>query len=165
MHRDITYVRAVKCHSHISGCLMAAVHLVGAGTVLPAVSRGHCGFRLMGCHLCPSYGCCPWCSIQAVICPGGTGSSSRWHGRWWSEKLEKHFDVIPGCPSSFTRVLSRKGEGELDPCPPNDPSSRGILPPRKQVISLLTHLPPVCSNYSHMRLTQPIRFLTTTSYD
>jgi len=117
-------------------CLMAAVHLVAAGTVLPAVSRGHCGFRLMGCHICPSYSCCPCCSIQAVICPGGPGSSSRWHGRWWSQKLEKYFDIFPRCPNSFTRALSSKGEGELDPCPPDSPSSREILPPRKQVMTL-----------------------------
>lgn len=116
-------------------CLMATVHLVRAGTIQSALLRGHCGFRLMRCHLCPSYGHCPWCSIQAVICPGGAGSSSRWHGRWWSEKLEKCFYILPRCPSSFTRALSSKGEGELDPCPPSNPSSRGMLPHGKQVMS------------------------------
>lgn len=126
-------------------CLMTAVHLVGEGTALPAVSRGHRGFRLMECHLCPSCGCCPWCSIQAVICPGGTGSSSRWHGRWWSQKLEKYFDILPRCPRSLTGALSSKGEGELDPWTPNNPSSSGIFLPRKRAMSLsswLTYLLP-----------------------
>lgn len=92
-------------------CVVAVVHLVGVGTALPAVSRGRCGFRLVGCHLCPSHGCCPWCSMRTVICPGGTGSSSRWHGRCWAQKLEKHFDFLPRCPSSFTRALSSRGGG------------------------------------------------------
>lgn len=91
------------------GCIL----LVGAWTVLPVFSRGCCGFELLGCQLCPSYGCCSCCSIQAVIHPGGTGSSGRWHSRWQSENLEKYFDILPKCPSSFTRALASNGEGDL----------------------------------------------------
>lgn len=141
-------------------CLMAVVHLIGVRKVLPAVSRGHSSFRLMGCHLCPSYRCCPLCSIQAVLCPGGTSCSSRWHGRWWSQKLEKLFDILPGCPSSSSRASSSKGEGDLDPCPPNNPSSRRILPPRMQVMSLASWLR-LQPHAAH----STISFLTTTSYN
>lgn len=91
------------------GCML----LVGVWTVLPVSSRGCCGFGLLGCQLCPSYGCSSCCSIQAVIHPGGTGSSGRWHSRWRSENLEKYFDILPKCPSSFTRALASNGEGEL----------------------------------------------------
>lgn len=106
---------------------MAVVHLGRVGPALPVVSRGHCGFKPVGCHLCPSHGCSPWCSIRAVICPGGTGSGSRWHGRCWAQNLEKHFDFLPRCPSSFTRALSSKGGEERDPYPLHHPISRGIL--------------------------------------
>lgn len=120
--------------------VLAAVHLVRVGTAPHAVSRDHCGFRLMGCHFCPSHGCYSCCSIQAVICPGGPGSSSRWPGRWWLEKLEKHFDILLTCPNSFTRALPSKGEGELDYCPQKGPSSRGERCPKKQVMFLSPQL-------------------------
>lgn len=139
---------------------MAVVPLVEVGTALPVVSRGHCGSSLVGCHPCPSHGCCPQCSIQAVICPGGTGSGSRWHGRCWAQKLEEHFDFPPRCSSSFTRAFFSKGGEELAlytiPAP-GEFSSSGVT-------VILTHLSPACSKY-HTQLIQPLSFLTATSYN
>lgn len=126
-----TRIICVKCFSLIFGdCrMLAAVLLIGVWTDLPVFPRGCCGFGLLGCQFCPSYGCCSCCSIQAVIHPGGTGSSGRWHSRWQSENLEKYFDILPKCPNSFPRALVSNSEGELIIALHKIPAPRGSSVP------------------------------------
>lgn len=123
---------------------MAVVHLVGAGTVLPAVSRGDCDFRLMERHLCPSCSCCPWCSIQEVICPGALaavadGMAGGGHRSWRSILI-----FFPGAPVP-----------SLDPCPvlvkeslilalQTIPAPRGILHPGSKQCPYHLDLPTSC---------------------